>query len=208
MIKLFYYVILLLNNNEIENMVFQPDFQEISSNQTNITLKTTSSSKDINERMNIAFKVALEKLLKKNGTLEIVVQTGEAFGRGIFYEFLQKEYSDWTMEEFLNSTIKKVFSPIGTSFNIAEISDDKARSLITQYSFDKNEYELDSIASFFTYGFIRGLLLSAFPKGELLIGDTLLLDVPLTEYIFKANASTLDKSIRNSIKNLYTVKKN
>lgn len=186
-------------------MVVQPDFREISSNQSMLTSKTITSE-DITERINIAFNIALEKLIKKNGTLEIVVQTGEAFGRGIFYEFLQRESENWTMKKWLNSIIENIFSPIGTSLSIAELSEDKARSLITQYSFNKNDYETN-IASFFTYGFIRGLLLSAFPNGEIIMGDTMILDVPLTEFIFKTNATKLDKSLRNNIKNLYTVKK-
>ena len=56
-------------------------------------------------------------------------------------------------------------------------------------------------------GCIRGLFLSAFPNGELLMGSTMALGAPVTEFTFKSNASYKDRFERQRVKNLFTITK-
>lgn len=165
-----------------------------------------SKSEEISKRRDTAFTVALGKLLDTHGNIEAVMQTGEAFGRGLFAEFLQEKSEEWTMEKWLDVTMENIFDPMGTSFTLAEIENDKARSLMTQCLLHENSEEPHA-ASLFTYGFIRGLLLSAFPKGELLMGSTMALGAPVTEFTFKTTASYKDRFERQRVKNLFTTTK-
>jgi len=154
----------------------------------------SSMSEGILKRRDTAFHVALEKLLETHGN------------RGLFAEFIEEKPDEWTMKEWLDATIENIFDPMDTSFTIAEVRTDKARSLITQRLLHENSDE-SHVASLFTYGFIRGLFLSAFPKGELLMGSIMALDPPVTEFTFKTNASYKDKFERQRIKNLFTTTK-
>lgn len=165
-----------------------------------------SKFEEISKRRDTAFTVALGKLLDTHGNIEAVMQTGEAFGRGLFAEFLQEKSEEWTMEKWLDVTMENIFDPMGTSFTLAEIENDKARSLMTQCLLHENSEEPHA-ASLFTYGCIRGLLLSAFPKGELLMGSTMALGAPMTEFTFKTTASYKDRLERQRVKNLFTTTK-
>ena len=165
-----------------------------------------SKSEEISKRRDTAFTVALGKLLDTHGNIESVMQTGEAFGRGLFAEFIQEKPEEWTMEKWLDVTMENIFDPMGTSFTLAEIENDKARSLMTQCLLHENSEEPHA-ASLFTYGCIRGLLLSAFPKGELLMGRTMALGAPVTEFTFKTTASYKDRFERQRVKNLFTTTK-
>jgi len=163
-------------------------------------------SEEISKRRDTAFSVALGKLLDTHGNTESIMQTGEAFGRGLFAEFMQEKPDEWTMKEWLDVAMEHIFNPMGTSFTLAEIENDGARSLMTQCLLHENSEELHA-ASLFTYGFIRGLFLSAFPKGELLMGGTMALGSPVTEFTFKTTASYKDRFERQRVKNLFTTTK-
>ena len=165
-----------------------------------------SKSEEISKRRDTAFTVALGKLLDTHGNIESVMQTGEAFGRGLFAEFIQEKPEEWTMEKWLDVTMKDIFDPMGTSFTLAEIENDKARSLMTQCLLHEN-LEEPHAASLFTYRCIRGLLLSAFSKGELLMGSTMALGDHVTEFTFKTTASYKDRFERQRVKNLFTTTK-
>jgi len=167
---------------------------------------TSRVSEEILRRRDTAFNVALGKLLEAHGDAETVMQTGEAFGRGLFTEFINEKPEEWTMKDWLDATIDNIFDPLDTSFTIAEVRTNEARSLITQRLLHENLDESHA-ASLFTYGIFRGLFLSAFPKGELIMGNTIALDQPVTEFTFKTNASRKDKFERQRIKNLFIITK-
>ena len=80
-----------------------------------------SKFEEISKRRDTAFTVALGKLLDTHGNIESVMQTGEAFGRGLFAEFIQEKPEEWTMEKWLDVTMKNIFDPMGTSFTLSEI---------------------------------------------------------------------------------------
>jgi hypothetical protein len=185
----------------MEEPALQKRFKDFIAGFSEIT-----TSEDISKRVDTAFNVALGKLLETHGNMETVLQTGEAFGRGLFAEFISEEPNEWTMKKWLDTVMESIFAPIDTSFTHAEIESDKARSLMTHCSLQENSDETHA-ASLFTYGFIRGLLLSAFPKGELLMGSNMALGAPLTEFTFKTATSHMDRFERQRVKNLFTISK-
>jgi len=205
MIRLLYYET-LLSNKENENME-EPSPQNKIINRDNYNqFLDIEKSKIISKRVNTAFSVALKKLLDKHGNVESVIQTGEAFGRGLFTEFIEEKPNEWTMKKWIDVTTENIFDPMGNSFTIAEIENDSARSLMTKSPLQEYKDE-ENVVSLFTYGFIRGLLLSAFPKGELLMGSTMILGDPITEFTFKSIASYKDRFERQRVKNLFTTSK-
>jgi hypothetical protein len=163
-------------------------------------------SEEIPKRLETAFSVAFGKLLDTQGDIESVLQTGEAFGRGLFTEFVQKKPHDWDIKEWLDVTIENLFSPMGTSFILAELGLDKARTVMTQCDLHGKSDE-PYVASLFTYGCMRGMLLSAFPKGELIMGKSIDVGSPMTEFTFKTIASYNDRFERQRVKNLFKTPK-
>ena len=183
----------------------EPDLKKISKDPM-VWVSELHKPEEISKRADTAFNVALEKLLETHGTAETVMQTGEAFGRGLFAEFIQEKPEVWTMKEWLDVITETILEPMGNSFTLAEVETDKARSLMTQCSLQEKIDETH-VASIFTYGCIRGLFLSAFPNGELLMGSTMALGAPVTEFTFKSNASYKDRFERQRVKNLFAITK-
>jgi hypothetical protein len=148
-----------------------------------------------------AFNAALEKLEKPHGNVETVMQTGEAFGRGLFAQRLKEKSPDWTIKTWLEATEDDVFKPLGTEFTFTKIAQDVATTFIQRDPLRQISKE-STIASLFTYGVVRGLFLSAFPKGELLINGKTTIDQP--EFIFKTHASIKDRFERERVKRTFT----
>lgn len=181
--------------------------KERESNGRAIWVNEPDEAGEIARRRDNAFNVALGKLLDTNGNLETVMQTGEAFGRGLFEDSIKEKPEKWTMEEWLSSTVEHIFNPLGNTFTFSEIADDEVKSLMTRCPLHENTNE-PHVASLFTYGFMRGLLLSAFPHGELLMGDIVETEGrPKTEFIFKTNALFKDRFERERVKSSFDITK-
>lgn len=180
--------------------------KEIEFNDRMIWITEPDEDGEISKRRDTAFNVALGKLLDTNGNVETVMQTGEAFGRGLFADSLKEKPEEWNIREWLESTVENIFNPMGHAFTFTEIAADKAKSMLTRCPLHENTNE-HHVAGLFTYGFIRGLFLSAFPEGELILGSTMAKDDPMTEFIFKTNASYRDRSERERVKNFFITAK-
>jgi hypothetical protein len=181
--------------------------KERESNGRAIWVNEPDEAGEIARRRETAFNVALGKLLDTNGNLETVMQTGEAFGRGLFEDLIKEKPEKWTMEEWLSSTVEHIFNPLGNAFTFSKIADDEVKSLMTRCPLHENTNE-PHVASLFTYGFMRGLLLSAFPQGELLMGDTVETeDWPRTKFIFKTNTLFKDRFERERVKSSFDITK-
>jgi hypothetical protein len=151
-----------------------------------------------------AFQAALEKLREGHGNAETVMQTGEAFGRGLFSQKMQEKNHQWTVGEWLEKAEETVLSPLRTEFTLTRMSPDAATLFIERNPLTSQAKE-SMVASLFMYGVMRGLFQSAFPEGELLckgafIGDS-------SELILKTHASQSDCSERERVKRLFTVVK-
>ena len=180
---------------------------EKESDDRTVWIDEEDEAENISKRRDTAFNVAIGKLLDTNGNLETVMQTGEAFGRGLFADYIQEKPNEWTMEEWLDSMMEYIFNPLGNDFTFSKIANDEVKSLLTKCPLQENTNE-PHVASLFTYGFIRGLLLSAFPRGELLMGDTTEAEGSrMTEFIFKTNALYMDRFERERVKSSFDITK-
>jgi len=163
-------------------------------------------SEELRARIETAFHVAVEKLCMDFGSAETVMQTGEAFGRGVFSDLLRDKTEDWTLDTWIAMTTQLIFNPLGDSCTIADLDETQARTIMTHGAL-QHKTEEQELVSLFTYSFLRGLLLSAFPNGELLLGSTMSQGAPVNEYTFKISASFKDRTERQRVKNLFTTTK-
>ena len=143
--------------------------------------------------------MAKQKLTNEHGKIEMVMQVAEAFGRGLFEEFIRGESDDWTMEKWIKPVVGNIFNPMGTAATFTKITDDEAKSLIFRCGLHEDSDE-PYMASLFTYGFLRGMLLSAFSDGEIIMGSSMAQGAPMIEFTFKANATDEDRLERERIK--------
>jgi hypothetical protein len=183
----------------------EPSCEEEPSNNQTIFDQTNKVDYLIRWR-DTAFQAALNKLTDSGGKAEPVIQTGEAFGRGLFSEIIQNKPQDWALDQWLDTTINAIMTPMGTTMQIKEIGEDFAKTQLIQCPLHEQTSEYN-IVGLFNYGFIRGLLRSAFPRGELLMGSTMATKIPLTEFIFKANATYHDRRERERIKQFFKTRK-
>ena len=135
------------------------------------------------------------------------MQTGEAFGRGLFEDYIKEESNEWTMDKWLSPVIKNVFNPMGTGATFTNIDNEGAKSFIFRYVNSKEDADDHQISTLFNYGFLRGMLLSAFPQGELILENSMVDGAQMDEFVFKVNATEDDESEREKIKNKYSLKK-
>ena len=202
MIRLSFFVILLLT-------------KEVTSMEENLAQKKPETdlpweekyinTEQITKWRDSAFQTALDKLQETHGNAESVMRTGEAFGRGLFAQQLQKRSPEWTIDKWLQATDEEVFKPLGTEFTFTDISHDAAKILMKRDPL-RNLFKERSATTLFTYGAMRGLFLSAFPKGELLVGEQKTPDQQTAmELILKTQASATDKFERDRVKQLFTL---
>ena len=173
---------------------------------TKLETNSNDNKIDLAKRIDKAFNIALGKFLDSNGKIETVMQTGEAFGRGLFADIISEKPKEWTMKQWIDETVENIISPIGNDFSFIEISEDKAISVMNKSVLHEKSDET-IIASLFTYGFIRGLLKSAFPKGELVLQDQFSRDLTNTTFIFKTKSYSRDKFERERVKNVLSKQK-
>ncbi len=151
---------------------------------------TSSLRDEIAEWQQNAFHAALEKLQAEHGTPDTVMRMGEAFGRGLYAQRIKEKSSEWTMKEWIDQIQKDVCAPLGTEFTFTKISPDLATTFVNRNPLVQKNKE-PAAASLFHFGVMRGLFLSAFPKGELVVNT--LRDEHQPEFIFKTHASAKDK---------------
>jgi hypothetical protein len=152
------------------------------------------------KRRDIAFDVAKGKLAE-SGNIETAMQTAEAFGRGLFSDFIKNESTAWTMNTLIEPMTEHILNPMGTGATFTNITENEATSLIFRCRLH-DEVDEPHMASLFTYGFLRGMLRSAFPHGELLMGSSMAEGAPMIELTFKTRATDKDRWERERIKRL------
>lgn len=150
-----------------------------------------------------AFTAAMEKLQDEHQDPDSVMRMGEAFGRGLFAQRIKEKAPDWTLKEWLKELEKDVWRPMGTEFTFTKISHDVATTFLNRNPLAHSSQE-QSASSLFNFGVMRGLFLSAFPQGELLIGE---LNNNHPEVIFKTIASAKDRLERERVIRALTVMK-
>ena len=66
-------------------------FRKIESRDHTVWITQPNEVETLLKRREIAFNVAKGKLADRDGKIETVMQTAEAFGRGLFEDFIKKE---------------------------------------------------------------------------------------------------------------------
>ena len=177
-------------------------------NQTDTTDLQVSLAEDkldgtITRWRNTAFNVALNKLITSNGNLETIMQTGEAFGRGLFSQLIIEKPHNWTMHHWTEHVTQKILTHLGQDINIHSLSDSQATLSIHNCSLSDITDE-PHVATLFIYSTIRGLLKSTYPEGEVILKSTMTHGAPITELILKANAIPKDQHSREEAKHIFT----
>ncbi len=167
--------------------------------------EVTSENQPIELWQQSAFDAAVEKLQAGYGNPDTVMRMGEAFGRGLFAQHIKDKTSTWTIKDWIAEIQKEVYKPLGTEFTFTKITPNVATTFMNRNPLVKTTH-YPIAASLFTFGAMRGLFLSAFPKGELLINNLRNDDHP--EFIFKTHALPKDKLQRErTIRKLTILKK-
>ena len=177
----------------------------ISSENQTVWMTQPKEIEAIMQRQETAFATAQGKY-EESGNIEMAMQTAEAFGRGLFADMIKEKPKDWTMKEWINIIAREVLNPLGTGATVTKLAEDVVETHLFKSSLHEAE-EDQHLASVFTYGFLRGILLSAFPKGELLMNTSIAFGAPTTSLVFKAHASIGDSGERERVKTLMTTMK-
>jgi len=143
-----------------------------------------------------AFHAAYDSIQREHGNIDTVMRMGEAFGRGIFAQKMKEKSEDWTIKEWLSEIEKDVLKPLGSEFTFTKVSHDVATIFMNRNPLN-HKTEERSVESIFNLGVMRGLFLSAFPKGELVLNEKTALHQP--EFTLKTYAAAWDKFERERI---------
>jgi len=174
--------------------------KKIESGQNIVWLTQPKETEKLIKRRSIALNIAKGKLNDSGGKIHTAIQTAEAFGRGLFTERISKNTKNWTIEKWLKPVAKEIFNPMGTAATFTEITNDQAKSLIFKYPTNNNESEEPYMSSIFTYGLLKGVFLSAFPNGELIMNSTMAEGAQMDEFVFKANIENEETNKSKMIK--------
>ena len=183
----------------------QKPLKEIKSENHRVWITQPHELRTIVKRQENAFEIAKGKFLE-SGNIELVIQTAEAFGRGLFNEVIKDKPKEWTMKEWLVLATEQILNPLGEGATFTKISDEEVKSLVFRNLLHEESPDSATV-SLFTYGFLRGMFLSAFPEGELLMKSTMAAGAPMSEFIFRAQANGLDHGERERIKHEFTTMK-
>ena len=163
---------------------------------------TTYNPDTLRTWRNTAFNAAKDKYHHNHDNIETILQTGEAFGRAVYDAHLQRTH-DWDLDD-LCTEINTLFLPLGDSFEITGGHHDMALTFLRRHTLVHNhqDWPLDTL---FTYGTLRGLFLSAFPHGELIVQSEMLNDHHPSSLMFKLHPSSLDRLTRERVKEAYSI---
>ncbi len=151
-----------------------------------------------------AFAAAMEKFHSCHENIETVLQTGEAFGRAIFHTYLEKT-REWDLDQWCTE-VTQLLLPLGDAFEITGGQHDMVATFLRRHPLSRLPQE-KPLESLFTYGTMRGLFLSAFPHGELVVSPQPLEEEHPSALIFKLHPSSLDRLTRERVKDAYSVMK-
>jgi len=158
----------------------------------------TSVNQDLLKRRDKAFKIAMDKFEETN-KIETVMQTAEAFGRGLYSDLIEEKNNVISLEDWIQPVVQNIINPMGTAAAFTDISENEVKSVIFKCPVSENLGESCNHCPF-SYGFVRGLFKSAFPQGEVLMGQVIANGAPMCEFIFKKHPEENDLAERERIK--------
>lgn len=178
-------------------------FKKIASSQDHtVWLTQPKELEELLKRRDVAFQIAQGKLNDSGGKIETAMQTAEAFGRGLFAEFINNKADYQTMDTWITPVVEHILNPLGTGAIFTNITEQEATSRIFRCPLHENAQD-PHMASLFTYGFLRGMLLSAFPRGELLMKSSMAQGSPTLDFTFKTQATGTEWRERERVKQLH-----
>ncbi len=178
-------------------------FKKIASSQDHtVWLTQPKELEELLKRREIAFQVTQGKLKDSGGKIETAIQTAEAFGRGLFAEFINGKADYRTMDKWVTPVVEHILNPLGTGATFTNITEHEATSRIFRCPLHEHA-EDPHLASLFTYGFLRGMLLSAFPQGELLMKSSMAHGSPTLDFTFKTSPNSTERGERERVKYLH-----
>jgi hypothetical protein len=145
--------------------------------------------------------MTLEKLHSEHGNTETVIRTDDALGRDLSACRVKEKSPNWTIKGWRETIEESVLKPLGTEFRFTKISQDVATTFINRDPL-RQMFKERTVASLFNYGVMRGLFLSAFPKGDPLINGSETTNQ--LEFIFKTHATAKDRFEREQVKRVFT----
>jgi hypothetical protein len=182
-------------------------FKKIESGKNIVWITQPNETEKILKRKSVALNIAKGKIEDTGGKIETAIQTAEAFGRGLYEEYIRKKSKEWTMDQWVKPVVENIFNPMGTAATFTEITEDEAKSFVFRYSLNEEDPTDPYLSSLFTYGFLRGILLSAFPDGELIMKSSMAEGAPVDEFTFKAKVADEDRFENERIKNSELINK-
>ncbi|MEM0493101.1 MAG: hypothetical protein QXS02_04000 [Candidatus Thermoplasmatota archaeon] len=175
--------------------------REIQSVDRIVWITQPQEQDDIVERITNAFNIAKDKF-HSTGNTELLIQTAEAFGRGLFADHIKEKPVNWTAKEWLDNIVEEIMNPTGTGATFTRITNTEIESVVFKSLLEEESTE-PATASLFTYGMLRGLLLSAFPNGEVIMTTSTAQGAPMTGFVFKTEASDEDRIERERVKTAF-----
>jgi len=173
-------------------------FKKIESGDNIVWITQPNEVDNILKKRDIAFNIAKGKIQDSGGKIETAIHTAEAFGRGLFEEYIKYKSSQWTMDKWVEPVVENIFNPMGTAATFTHITKDEAKSIVFRYPTNEGNSEDKCLSSLFTYGLFRGVLLSAFPDGELIMNSSMADGSQVDEFTFKAKRAEKEKNIIGS----------
>ena len=168
--------------------------KKIESGDSTVWITQPKETENFLKRREVALKIAKGKFEDSGGKIEPAIQIAEAFGRGLFEEYIKKESREWTtMDQWVKPVVKNIFNPMGTAATFTDITEEEAKSFVFRYK--ENDYDSADpyLSSLFTYGFLRGMLLSAFPEGDIILRSSMADGSQADEFTFKIKVNDEEK---------------
>jgi hypothetical protein len=130
---------------------------------------------------------------EKKTNARAVLDSAEKFGRLVFSECVGKKDS-WTPYEWVVACICKIFNRQGTGVTFTVSHDNEVRAIIHKCPTPERARISPEVACAFSWGYVRGLWLSAFPEGEALMKCAMAMGCPTCEFVFTIKKSKADEN--------------
>lgn len=164
-----------------------------------VTRVQDSKNTSLKKKREDAYESLLEAI-NNDTDFDTLLEIAEDFGKQTFKDQITETTQDWTMEDWIDPVVEKIFNPMGAAGTFTKIADDEIHSLVFRCPSTQESWS----SCLFSYGFTRGLVKSVFPQGEVLMGKTMSNGAPMCEFIFKAKPTPEEKTKSKEMKKQWT----
>lgn len=154
--------------------------KKIESGNIIVWITQPNEVKTMLKRREIAFKQVDGKMEDNKGNIE----TAGTFGRGLFSEYIIEGPNNWTIIKWLDTVVENIFNPLGTGAIFTKVTDKEINLKRFRYQLH-DEFEYPNMAFSFTYSYLRGIFMSAFPNDEILMKSSMAVGAPIINLTLK-----------------------